>query len=97
MFYHGGVMGKRVVSKKTDVLSASEIGHYIYCSHAWFLQRCGYKAESPFLEQGKQAHITLGDTIDSLDVKMRYSRWYLLLGLAVLCIAFLLLLFGVIL
>jgi hypothetical protein len=90
-------MGKRLVIRKTDVLSASEIGQYTYCSYAWFLQRCGYEAQSPFLESGKQAHITLGDTIDGLEEKMRYSRWYALIGLAVLCVAFLLLLFGVIL
>jgi hypothetical protein len=90
-------MGKRAVTKKTDVLSASEIGQFTYCAHAWLLQRCGYTAESPFLEPGKQAHIALGDTIDGLEEKMRYSRWYILLGLAVLFIGFLFVFFEVIL
>jgi CRISPR/Cas system-associated exonuclease Cas4 (RecB family) len=90
-------MGKRSLVKKTDVLSASEIGQYMYCSCAWQLQRCGYEPESPFLESGKQVHVALGNTIDGFEAKMLYSRWYALLGFVVLCVAFLLVLFGVIL
>jgi hypothetical protein len=90
-------MGKRKVLKKTDVLSASEIGQYRYCSCAWLLQRCGYEPQSPFLEPGKQVHVALGNTIDRFETKMHYARWYAILGLVVLCVAFLLLLFGVIL
>ncbi len=90
-------MGKRPLLKKTDVLSASEIGQYIYCSCAWQLHRCGYEPESPFLESGKQVHIAMGNKIDGLEGKMRYSRLLVLLGFLVLCAAFLLVLFGVIL
>jgi hypothetical protein len=90
-------MGKRKVLKKTDVLSASEIGQYRYCSCAWLLHRCGYEPQSPFLEPGKQVHVALGNTIDGFETKMQYARWYAILGLVVLCVAFLLLLFGVIL
>jgi hypothetical protein len=90
-------MGKRSLLKKTDVLSASEIGQYIYCSCAWQLQRCGYEPESPFLESGKQVHVALGNTIDGFEAKIRYSRWYALRGFVVLCAAFLLVIFGVIL
>jgi hypothetical protein len=90
-------MGRRMVQKKTDVLSASEIGQYLYCSSAWFLQRCGYEPESRFLEPGKQAHVSLGNTMDDIQRTMRSARWYGLLGLVVLFIAFLVFLFGVIL
>jgi hypothetical protein len=90
-------MGKRILLKKTDVLSASEIAQYRYCSYAWFLQRCGYEPESPFLESGKNVHVALGNTIDRFEVKLRYSRWYALVGSVVLCIAFLLVFFEVIL
>jgi len=90
-------MGKQILLKKTNVISASEIGQYRYCSHAWFLQRCGYEPESPFLESGKHVHVALGNTIDRFEVKLRYSRWYALLGSVVLCIAFLLVFFEVIL
>ncbi len=80
-------MGKRKVMKKTDVLSASEIGQYHYCSCAWMLQRCGYEPESLALEKGKQFHVTLGDTLDGLESKIRYARWYAILGLLVLGVA----------
>jgi hypothetical protein len=90
-------MGKQSLLKKTDVLSASEIGQYIYCSCAWRLQRSGYEPESPFLESGKQFHVAMGNRIDGLEGKMRYSRLLVLLGFVVLCVAFLLVLFGVIL
>ena len=90
-------MGKRTLLKESDVLSASEIGQYRYCSYAWWLQRCGYKPESSSLEPGKHVHVMLGNTIDGLEAKLRYSRWYALLGSVVLCIAFLLVFFEVIL
>jgi hypothetical protein len=90
-------MGRQKVQKKTDVLSASEMGQYIYCSTAWFLQRCGYEPESRFLEPGKQAHISLGNTMDDIKRTMRSARRVGLLGLAVLFIAIFVFLFGVIL
>jgi hypothetical protein len=90
-------MGKRSLLKKTDVLNASEIGQYIYCSCAWWLQRCGHEPESPFLESGKQVHIAMGNKIDGLEGKMRYSRLLVLFGFVVLCVAFLLFSFEVIL
>jgi CRISPR/Cas system-associated exonuclease Cas4 (RecB family) len=90
-------MGKRSKSKTTDVLSASEIGQYLYCSRAWQLHRMGYEPESPSLEPGKQVHTALGDRLDSLDTRLRYSRWYAVVGFILLCMSILLILFGVIL
>ena len=90
------MMGKQVSFKKIDVLSASEIGQYRYCSYAWWLQRHGYEPESPDLESGKLVHTALGNTIDGFEVKLRNSRWYALLGFVVLCVAFLLVFFEVI-
>jgi len=80
-------MGKTKILKKTDVLSASEIGQYYYCSCAWMLQRCGYEPESKYLESGKQIHVALGDTIDGFETKIHYARWYTILGFLVLCVA----------
>jgi hypothetical protein len=97
MFHHREAMGKQKVLKKTDVLTASEIGQYHYCSTAWLLQRCGFEPESPYLETGKQIHVALGDTIDGFETKIRYARWYAILGFLVLCTAILLLFFEVIL
>lgn len=90
-------MEKQVLLRKNDILSASEISQYQYCSYSWFLQRCGYKPESHHLELGKQAHILLGEEIDIFEKRLRYSRWYKILGFILLCASFLLVFFGVIL
>jgi hypothetical protein len=90
-------MGKLKVLKKTDVLSASEIGQYHYCSCAWMLQRCGYEPESPALDVGKQIHVSLGNTIDGFETKTRYARWIAILGVLLLSVAVVLLFFEVIL
>jgi hypothetical protein len=92
----GKVMGKTRKYQNNDVLSASEISQYAYCSYSWFLQRCGYKAQSPFLEPGKETHIALGEKIDGFQTRMRYARWYAILGFVALCIGFLFLLLGVV-
>lgn len=90
-------MGKQKVLKKSDILSASEIGQYYYCSCAWMLQRYGYEPESLSLETGKQAHVSLGDTIDDFKIKMRFARWAVVIGVLLLCTAILLLFLEVIL
>ena len=89
-------MGTQRVPKRSDVLSASEIGQYVFCSCAWQLRRMGYEPESPFLEPGKQAHIALGETIDGLERKIQYSRWCAVIGLIILGLALLFFFFGVI-
>ena len=91
------MMGTRPGLKKTKVLSASEIGQYVYCSQAWFLRRCGCIPESPFLEAGKQAHVALGQRLDRFEGTIRYARWLLVVGGAALLLAFLLFFFEVIL
>ncbi|MFH1100435.1 MAG: hypothetical protein V1726_00155 [Methanobacteriota archaeon] len=70
--------------RKNTVLSASEIGQYIYCSTSWYLQRCGYTPESESLQQGKTLHTELGETLDDLQKQIRRSRWYALIGLLIL-------------
>jgi hypothetical protein len=90
-------MGKRVASKRSDVLSASEIGQYVFCSCAWQLRRLGYEPESPYLETGKHAHIALGEQIESLERTVRISRWSAGIGILVLSVALLLFFLGVIL
>jgi len=85
-------MGKSKVLKTTEVLSASEIGQYQFCSCEWLLQRCGYEPESPSLDAGKQIHVVLGDTIGKFDAKIRFARWLATLGFLVLGVAVVLLL-----
>ncbi len=84
-------MGKRSSSNTSDMLSASEIGQYVFCSNAWRLHRMGYKPESPLLEQGTTTHITLGEQLDDFDARIRSSQWYIIVGLVLVTTAFLLL------
>ena len=72
---------------RNNVLRASEIGQYMYCSIAWYLQRCGYKPDSPLLDIGKQTHVDLGVAIDSIQDEIKRSRRYALLGCLFLIIA----------
>jgi hypothetical protein len=89
MYSFRTMMGKRIVARKSDVLSASEIGQFVFCSCAWQLRRMGYEPESPFLGPGKQAHVALGETMDGLERKIRFSRWCAMIGVVVLCVVLL--------
>ena len=89
-------MGKQTSLKK-DVISASEIGQYVYCSKSWYLQRCGYEPKSPFIDSGKKAHINLGLTIDGIRKEVRSSQRFAILGYLLLLITILVILFEVIL
>ena len=88
-------MGKRV-SLKNDVVNASEIGQFMYCSQSWFLQRSGYKPESPDLERGRKIHVDLGSTIDTVNAEIRRSYWYVFVGVLFLLLSILILLVEVI-
>lgn len=59
---------------KSDVISASEIGQYIYCSAAWYLKRLGYEPKSPNLKEGFEKHKKIGCIIDNIDHKQKKSK-----------------------
>jgi len=90
-------MGKQTSLKRNDVINASEISQYIYCSIAWHLQRCGHEPESPLLEVGKKAHVDLGKTMDSIQDEIKSSRRFAVIGYLLLIVAIIVILFGVIL
>ena len=66
-------MSKRLPNKK-DVISASEIAQYAYCSVSWYLQRCGYHSDSPNLEKETGTHGEVGEKIDLVQTKEREAR-----------------------
>ena len=86
---------KQTSLKRNDVISASEIGQYTYCSISWLLQRCGYEPISPLLDVGKKAHIDLGKTIDSIQKDVKSSRGLAVVGYLFLFFAILAILYGV--
>ena len=81
--------------KRNDVISASEIGQYVYCSLSWYLQRCGYKPDSPSLAVGKEAHVDLGRTIDAVRYDIRRSKYLKVIGYLLLICAVIAILYGV--
>jgi hypothetical protein len=87
----------RQTSLKKDVISASEINQYVYCSKSWYLQRCGYAPKSPFLDIGKKAHVNLGLTIDDIQKEISSSKRLAIIGYLLLLITILVILFGVVL
>jgi hypothetical protein len=68
------------------VLKASEIGQFIYCPVAWYLQRQGYKVESPVLDRGLEKHVDLGEQIDSITESEKKSQLFFYLGLGLMLI-----------
>ena len=80
----------------TDIISASEIGQYHYCSMAWYLQKCGYEPKSIYLEPGVKKHIELGKIIDQTQKDYKISNIIAYIGYLALIFAMIILLFEVI-
>ena len=83
--------------KETDIISASEIGQYHYCSVAWYLQKSGYQPKSPSLDVGTKKHIELGKILDNTETNIKKSKALKIIGCLILIIGILILLSGVIL
>jgi len=74
------------------VLSASEIGAYVFCPEAWYLQRIGADRSAAAEERlvaGRQAHQHIGRQTDRLRDLDRGRRWLLVI-VAVLVVLLLL-------
>jgi CRISPR-associated exonuclease Cas4 len=69
------------------ILKASEIGQFIYCPVAWYLQRQGYKVESPVLDRGLEEHFDMGQRIDIATGEEKKSGMMLLVGLGLIMIS----------
>jgi len=88
---------KKIKISEKDIISASEIGHYYFCSNAWFLQKCGFKPVSPQLDIGLKKHEALGKIISTTEKEIKKSNIFLLFGIIFLIISLLLLFFEVVL
>ena len=81
----------------SEIIRASEIGQYHYCSVSWYLQKCGYEPNSHNLEIGKKKHEELGIKIDNINENMRKYRVFEILGYLFLLVGLLIFLFEVVL
>jgi hypothetical protein len=67
-------------------LTASEIGAFVYCPEAWYLQRTGAErsaAAEQRLDAGVRTHQHIGRQTDHLHALGHRRRW-LLIGMALL-------------
>jgi len=87
---------KQTSFKNTDIISASEIGQYYFCSNAWHLQKCGYEPQSALLHVGEEKHKELGRIIDHTEKNTKKSKIFAVVGYLLLLISILFLLFEVI-
>jgi hypothetical protein len=83
--------------KREDVITASEIGQFVYCSMSWYLQRHGFKPLSSSLEVGEKAHVDLGKVIDDIEQDMKRAKRYRAVSCLFLICAIIIVIFEVIL
>ena len=70
--------------KDSDIIKASEIGQYCFCSISWFLQKCGYKPISPMIEIGIKKHKELGKIIELSQKSSKKSKALAVAGYLIL-------------
>ena len=87
---------KQTRLKNKDIISASEIGQYYFCSKAWHLQKCGYKPQSAMLDVGIKKHQELGKIIDHTQKNTKKSKIFTVAGYLLLTISVLIILLEVI-
>lgn len=75
-------MAAKQQHKRQPVITASEIGEFIYCAKAWQLKRAGVAADSPALAQGTAFHTKHGARVSQAARLQRFARLSLLLALA---------------
>jgi hypothetical protein len=78
---------KAINLKETDIISASEIGQYHFCSIAWYLKKCGYQPESLLIKAGTVEHEKLGKILDNVETDSRKSKFVAIVGYFLLFLA----------
>ena len=86
----------RFNENNSNIIKASEIGQYQYCSISWKLIRDGYKPNSPKLKKGINNHVTHGKIIEKTNFIIKKNNILLIISFILLFFALLIVLFGVI-
>ena len=87
---------KDTIYSEKEIISASEIGQYHYCSISWYLQKCGYQPKSQMLDIGRKKHKEFGKIINYTQLSNKKSRAIARIGYFLMFIGFLIFLFEVI-
>ena len=81
---------------KPQIISASEIGQYNFCSISWKLQKKGFIPKKKYIKRGEEAHISQGQTIGNIEKLSISLKIIILITSILLFLAFLFIIFGVI-
>ncbi len=82
--------------EKNQIINASEISQYHYCSISWYLQKMGYKPKSEEINIGRIKHEKLGYIMDKTKIYRRNSLLLRVISYSMLFIAILIIYFEVI-
>ncbi|HEX4951283.1 MAG TPA: hypothetical protein VFZ34_31790 [Blastocatellia bacterium] len=75
--------------REQTIITASEVGEFMFCAKAWQLKREGIEPDSPLLAEGVAFHRQHGQQL-SVARKLQLAGWALV-GLALLLLVILLL------
>ena len=80
---------KQTRIKDNDVISASELGQYHFCSMSWYLHKCGYLPKSQQIDAGIKKHEELGRVMYHMQVYTKKSRIFAVVGYLLLLVTIL--------
>ena len=86
----------KINENNSNILKASEIGQYHYCSISWKLIRDGYKPSSTKLKKGINNHFSHGKIIENTNYIIKRNNILLIISFILLFIALLIIFFEVI-
>ena len=81
---------------KPQIISASEIGQYNFCSISWKLQKKGFIPKKKYIKRGEEAHISQGRTIGNIENLSISLKIIILITSILLVLALLFIILGVI-
>ena len=65
--------------KSTEYVKASELGNYVYCPRAWWLNFNGKSVVTEYMMQGTAEHNTLAKNIETFNTR-KILAWVLIVG-----------------
>ena len=83
--------------KNSEIIRASEIGQFFFCSISWYLYKCGYKPNSPNLDIGIKKHENLGRIIELSENRSKKSKTFAVAGYSIFIIGIFIVFFEVVL
>lgn len=81
---------------KSQIISASEIGQYNFCSISWKLKKKGFIPKKEYIKRGEKAHRSQGQTIGNIENLSISLKIIILITSILLFLALLFIIFGVI-